>query len=382
MPQRTQKKRRPALQIVSIALAIFMAGCSIAPEKMSPIHPSVDTEAKTLRYRATIDRVGLGSGDGFKRFLVGDDSHDLERPVSIGLRDDIMYIFDAGDGYIFRYSLVDGRMDPMAGVGAEVAEDATDIYVAADHSFYLADIEGRRVLHFDPDGNLIRSYFHGPNISRPVAVSVNEDNGEVFVADEVYSHVVVFNKRGEPLRGIGGRGEGPGKFRIITDMIKTADGFYLSDRIELSVQVLDNEGRYLTHFGEGQLIFPTALTVDNFGRVYVSEKNESIIKVFQQGKLIDVIGSNGYGRGEFRFVSDMKVHKGYLYVADSLNGRVQVFEILPPAKAQPVLEKSPASKPSTKETQPVQPESVPAAPGENPAEQTSVDQKSAMLLLP
>ena len=332
MSQRSTGKRRPTLQIAGVlAVLSLLVGCASTPSKS--VHPSSGVQAKTLSHRATIDLVGLGSGDSFKRFFVGDDSHDLKRPVAIGLRDDVMYIYDAGNAYLFKYDLTDGRMDPVWGIGAHITEDATDIYVAKDHSFYLADIDGRRVLHFDADGDLIKSYSDGPNISRPIAVSVNESNGDIYVADEVYSHVVTFSKEGVPQRGYGGRGTGPGKFRIITDMYKTADAFYLSDRVELSVQILDLDGRYLTHFGEGQLIFPTSLAVDKFGRVYVSEKADSTIKVFQQGKLIDVIGKNGYGDGEFRYVSDMKIHKGYLYAVDSLNGRIQVFEVLPDASS-------------------------------------------------
>ena len=337
MSQRSKGKRRFTLQIRSavqvvglMAVLLALAGCAGAPLK-SAVHSSSGAQAKTLSHRATIDLVGLGSGDSFKRFFVGEDIHDLKRPVSIGLRDDVMYIFDGGSAYVFKYDLTDGRMSPVWGVATHIAEDATDIFVARDYSFYLTDIEGRRVLHFDSDGDLIKSYFDGPNMSRPVAVSVNDDNGDVYVADEVYSHIVTFSKEGKPLRGYGGRGTGPGKFRIITDMIKTADAFYLSDRVELSVQILDLNGRYLTHFGEGQLIFPTSLAVDDVGRVYVAEKADSTIKVFKQGELIDVIGKNGYGDGEFRFVSDMKIHKGYLYAVDSLNGRIQVFEVLPEA---------------------------------------------------
>ena len=330
MSQRSTGKYRFTLQVI-LSLCVFglVACASQIPKHQGPVHPSSGDNAKTLKYQATIDVVGLGFGDSFKRFFVGDDFHDLKRPIAIGLRDEIMYIADADACIIFRYGLDTGRMDPMWGAGEFITDEATDIYVAKDHSFYVADIDGRRVLHFSNDGRLIQEYFDGPNISRPLAITVNEENGDLLVADEVYSHVVTFNKEGEPLRGYGGRGEGPGKFRIITDMYKTEDAFYISDRVELSVQVLDLKGRYLTHFGEGQLVFPSALAVDSFGRVYVAEKNESRIKVFKQGELIDELGKNGYGKGEFRYISDMKIHNNYLYVVDSLNGRIQVFEILP-----------------------------------------------------
>ena len=151
----------------------------------------------------------------------------------------------------------------------------------------------------------------------------------MLVADETYSHIVSFDMdKAQPIYGMGGRGEGPGKFRIITDMIPIPDGYLVSDRIELRVQVLDKDGNYIANFGQGIVTFPTALAVDKQGRVYVSDKADSTIKVFKAGKLIDQVGRNGYGAGEFRYVSDMKVLGNELYVVDSLNGRIQVFEFI------------------------------------------------------
>lgn len=332
MSQRSEKKRRFTLQIICVA-AVLLGGCVSQPEKPVVIHPSVGENASILRHSQTLNVVGLGLDDPFKHFLFGRDVEDLENPVAIGLRDNIMYVADAGPGVIFKYNLDTGRMRPLHGAGDMITGEITDIYVMPDHSFYVTDIEGRQVLHFSENGSFIKSYFDDPNISRPVAVSVNEKNGEVYVADEVYSHIVAFSHEGEPIYGMGGRGEGPGKFRIITDMIRTADGFLVSDRIELSVQILDEKGRYLGDFGEGKLIFPTALALDQYGRIYVAEKAESTIKVFKRGELIDVIGSNGYGKGQFRQIGDMKIHNNKLYVADSLNGRIQVFDILPETQA-------------------------------------------------
>lgn len=332
MSSRAERKYRSALQVVVALVAALTIACAHKQEVPIAPHLSVGASAKTIRYNDTIDHVGKGIDSIFKTVIAGEDIVDLVRPVSIGIRDDVMFIADAGDGVIYRYSLTDKRLVPLTGAGDYIATEATDIYVAKDHSFYTTDVDGRRALHFSSDGDLLQIFFDGPNTSRPVAVSVDEDRQEVLVADEVFSHVVAFGMNGEPKYGIGGRGEGPGKFRIITDMVRTPDAFYISDRIELSVQILDRDGKYLAHFGEGELLFPSALALDVYGRVYVAEKAESVIKVFKKGKLVDVIGKNGYGKGEFRFISDMKVHNNKLYVVDSLNGRIQVFDILPEAQ--------------------------------------------------
>lgn len=330
MPQSTSRNYRFALQVglVAALLSLF-GGCASTPDLSEP-HATAGAAAKTLRYVETIDKVGMGSGDSFKKLLVGSDTYDIKRPVAVGLRHNAMIIADAGhNGLVLKYDFATGRLVPLRGVGELIADEASDVYIADDDSFYITDTLGKRVIHFAADGTPLRQFRSGPNISRPIAVYVDERDDSVYVADEVYSKVVQFDAKGEPVRGIGGRGVGEGKFRIITDMIKVPGGFLVSDRVELSVQLLDDSGNYQGHFGENDLMFPTALAADKYGRVFVAEKSDSTIKVFKNGEIIDVVGKNGYGKGEFRFISDMKIYDDKLYVVDSLNGRIQVFNILP-----------------------------------------------------
>lgn len=374
MSQRSQKKRRPALQVIVTAFIVCLSACASKPQVSEP----ASINSKTLRYVNTIDEVGVGSDDLIKKIIAGDETLRLRSPVAIDLRDDIMIIADRGElvdfggthavafedqadfreadvqrndrtrikrmavasaevrvadynrGVIFKLDLKTGRMNILRGAGDIIDDEISDVYIAKDHSFYVTDIEGRRALHFSPDGKLLKVYRHPPNIFRPIAITVDEEKKEVLIADETYSHIVAFDMdKAEPKYGMGDRGNGPGKFRIITDMIAIPDGYLVSDRIELRVQVLDKAGNYIADFGRSELMFPTALAMDKFGRVYVSDKSDSAIKVFKAGKLVEKIGRNGYGPAEFRYISDMKIHKDQLYVVDNLNGRIQVFDIVP-----------------------------------------------------
>lgn len=378
MSQGSKKKRWPKIQVnlqvglqitlqialitLIISAVVGFAGCTQVQTKDNSVHPTSGANAKTLRYVKTIDVVGIGSNDVIKRLIASGDFRDLTRPVAVDVRGNSMIIADAGhlyekraitvpepgygisdvglrlvddaEGIVFRYDLKSGRMKIIHGVGDYVKGDVTDIYLASDDSFYLTDVEGRRGLHFSPTGKLLKIYQHPPNIFRPIAITVDEKRKEVLIADETYSHIVAFDMdKAEPIYGMGKRGNGPGKFRIITDMISIPDGFLVSDRIELRVQILDREGNFVAEFGHGEITFPTALAMDAFGRVYVSDKADSTISVYKAGKLVDKIGRNGYGAGEFRYISDMKVMGNNLYVVDSLNGRIQVFEFLPEAQA-------------------------------------------------
>jgi len=360
MPQGSKKKRRFTLQIITACIvSLFLASCGSVSKKIpGPVHPTVWDSAKSIRYVKTIDVVGLGSDDLIKRVLVGSDEQELVKPVAIALRGSTMIIADTGPVVIdagmvikdmqerisrvklglhdkgatvfYKYDLNTERMTVLRGTGMHFADEISDIYLAEDYTFYVTDVDGRRVLKFSPQGKLLKVYQHPPNIFRPIAVTVDEIAKEVLIADETYSKIVSFDMdKAEPKYGMGERGSGgQGQFRIITDMIPVPDGFLVSDRIELRVQMLDRKGGFIANFGQGIVTFPTALAIDKENRIFVSDKADSTIKIFKAGKLIDTVGSNGYGRGEFRHISDMKVLNNNLYVVDSLNGRIQVFEFV------------------------------------------------------
>jgi len=365
MSQGTPKKRRFTLQVITLGLVGLFAGCA-SVDKKPVIHPSVAEGSKTLRYAYTIDNVVLGSNDIFKRIITGGETYSLTKPVAIGVRGDTLIVSDAGSlsndrgttigdpvaavgkasirqsesgfGSLYKYNLKTGSFQNLRGAGDEIQGEISDILIAKDMSFFVTDVDAKRVLHFTPDGSLIREYKNGPNIFRPIAITLDDTRQELIVADEMYSHMVAFNlKTGQAIYGMGGRGEGPGKFRIITDMISIPDGFAVSDRIELRVQIFDRQGEYIADFGRGDIMFPTALAVDAAGRIFVADKADNTIKVYKVGKLVDVIGRNGSNPGEFRYVSDMKVMDNKLFVVDSLNSRIQVFDFVPEAKSVALL---------------------------------------------
>ncbi len=364
MSQGTTKKRWLALQVIALGFAVLTTGCATVEKQI--VHESVAETAKTLRYLYTIDNVVLGSNDIFKRIITGGESYNLTKPVAIGVRGDTLIISDAGSlwqdlgitisdpvsaigkagirenesgfGALYKYNLKTGHFEDLPGAGDIIQGQISDIYIDKDMSFYVTDVEAKRVLHFSADGDLIREFKNAPNIFSPIAITLDDARQELIIADETYSHLVAFDlKSQDPIYGIGSRGEGPGKFRIITDMIAIPDGFAVSDRIELRVQIFDRKGEYIADFGRGDIMFPTALAVDPDGRIYVADKADSTIKVYKVGKLVDVVGRNGYGAGEFRHISDMKVLGNNLFVVDSLNSRIQVFEFVPEAKSVALL---------------------------------------------
>jgi len=79
--------------------------------------------------------------------------------------------------------------------------------------------------------------------------------------------------------------------------------------------------------GDGQFIWPTAITVDREGFVYISSESEHRIQQFSPtGQFISKWGTPGDGDGQFDGPSGMVFDRDEnLYVVDHFNSRVQKF---------------------------------------------------------
>jgi DNA-binding beta-propeller fold protein YncE len=91
---------------------------------------------------------------------------------------------------------------------------------------------------------------------------------------------------------------------------------------------LDLEGKPLGSFGKGVLKRPTGLARDaKRGRIYVSDTHAHDIKVFDDGgTLLEVMAQRGDGENELNFPTHMAFGGDRLYVADTMNARVQIFD--------------------------------------------------------
>ncbi|SJZ49403.1 NHL repeat-containing protein [Selenihalanaerobacter shriftii] len=171
-------------------------------------------------------------------------------------------------------------------------------------------------------------------LNRPADVEV-ANNGEIFVLDTVNNQIVVYDHQGSFLRKFGDYGDDPGEFKTpLALAINNQDQIYVVDTENHRIQVLDKDGKYLFEFGEegsakGELERPIGITIGKQGLVYVTDLKNHRIQVFtQKGKFICQIGEYGRDEGQFKYpvglITDPESND--LYVIDTLNFRVQMFE--------------------------------------------------------
>jgi DNA-binding beta-propeller fold protein YncE len=251
-------------------------------------------------------------------------------PVAVAARNTFLYVADAGRRHIFRYDSLRQTISPFADYpgGAAAA-----IAVAPDLSLYVADTNGRQIMHFSQDGRLLRSFSNAVDLGRPVAVVLNTASNELLVGDSLYNHVLVFNSLGQTVAAYKSE-----ETRGIDAMARGPDGIYLVDRQGRQVAVLAPDGRDIYTVGAGTLVDPNAIAVDSYNRIFVSDVFDNTIKVYERGQMIEKIGGAGAPIAFFNRVTGLSLDHDMLYVADSMNNRVQVFRLTPPRRKDGVHE--------------------------------------------
>jgi hypothetical protein len=175
-----------------------------------------------------------------------------------------------------------------------------------------------QLLEFGPGGEYIREIGHNLyawSYAHAVRIDKNEN---IWVADKGSDMVVKFNPQGQVMMVFGRKqeasdeGTGPvkhpkppappvdGMFRQVTDMAWDAAGnTFISDGyINSRVAKVDKNGKWLKSFGEpgdgpGQLTTPHSIAVDNQGTVYVANRSNNRIEVFDgDGKYVRQIRFN------------------------------------------------------------------------------------------
>lgn len=188
------------------------------------------------------------------------------------------------------------------------------------------------VFLFAPDGSLIRSFGAG-ELVWPHGMTLDDD-GNVWITDAVgyapvpdgLGHVIKkFSPEGELLMTLGVEGiagEGPRIFNKPSDIMVAPDGnIFIADGHDAGgnnrIVKLAPDGSFImawgsTGDGEGEFRDPHALAMDSQGRLFVGDRGNSRIQIFdQEGNHLATWTQFGRPSGLFIDENDM------LYAADS-----------------------------------------------------------------
>jgi sugar lactone lactonase YvrE len=155
--------------------------------------------------------------------------------------------------------------------GEHMFMSAHGLRVLRDGFIWITDKTGDQVFKFSPDGELLMTLgkkgVAGDNdstdaLNGPSDVVIGK-NGDIFVSDgeSTNTRVVKFSKDGKFIKCWGTKGAGPGELNLPHNIAMDSEGrLYVADRTNKRIQVFDQDGKYLdqmTQFGAPAAIFIT-----------------------------------------------------------------------------------------------------------------------------
>lgn len=170
----------------------------------------------------------------------------------------------------------------------------------------------------------------GPEIVRRVKRTngvLADSAGNIFVADSEQRTIFVFDKQKKTVRFIG-----DGTVQAPIDLAFDNKGgvLFVSDSRVKKVFAFDaNSGRLLkTMGGRADLQHPTGIVYDEGReRLYVSDTKKHVINVYDKDdRKLFTIGKEGNANGELYYPTYLAFRHNKLYVVDSFNFRVQIFD--------------------------------------------------------
>ncbi|MEK6606745.1 MAG: 6-bladed beta-propeller, partial [Myxococcota bacterium] len=254
----------------------------------------------------------------------------LERPFGLAARPGGPIVADPDGRRVLALTWPGGAASEVACAGRRFAEPLA-VATGPDGALYVADAGAGVLVRVDSVG-ACRALGAGVLV-RPTGVAAM--GGRLWVVDPPAHAVVALTPDGREVSRFGARGDrGPG-LNFPTALCATAQGTLLVvDALNFRVAEFAPDGTFLGAFGEpgeggGAFGRPKAIAVDEKGRIYVTDALNDVVVVFSRERRFEfAIGGDGAGAGELTLPAGVAVAGSRLYVADSYNRRIAVYDLL------------------------------------------------------
>ncbi len=178
------------------------------------------------------------------------------------------------------------------------------------------------------------------NLSQPQGISVNDETGDIFIADagnHRISHWQMTEEGIPKFKAIYGEpGQGPGQFASPSDVSWYNGMLYIADQFNNRIQILSEQGQYMGDFGQAgygtessNFLLPTSVSVNEKG-IFVNDLVNRAIKMFDHsGNFITAYSGLGAipERGELWMPYLIHVRGEEILVPDCATNAVNVYKL-------------------------------------------------------
>ena len=216
--------------------------------------------------------------------------------------------------------------------------------IDAHDNVWVTDRALQQVFKFSHEGKLLLTIgtervagVDATHFDKPTDIAFASD-GSIYVSDGYGNNrVAKFSSDGKFLFDWGHKGQGPGEFDLPHSVAVDAQGnVYVADRSNARIQVFDSNGKFLKAWKSPELGRPWSLTFGPDNLLYVVDGGDlkpappdrgQILKLDLSGKILAKWSRFGNYDGQIYWGHDLAVGKdGAVYVGDVYHGmRVQKF---------------------------------------------------------
>ncbi|MHB0977734.1 MAG: NHL repeat-containing protein, partial [Candidatus Aquicultorales bacterium] len=229
----------------------------------------------------------------------------------------------------YLYSITGGGKDALKGPLSAVSGDDTVL---------VTDAANMKIVLFDMNGTVKTSFKPVPEVqsSNPLMTAV-DPQGRFYVTVTVGSvnKIMVYDRAGEMLYafpdGLTKGFNAPADLNKPLGLYVRGDLLYVTDIGDHNVKVFDVNGKLVRKFGgrgrnPGQFSFPNGVAASANGKIYVSDSNNARVQVFDdQGRYLGTLGAQN-GQRVFSLPRGLAIDPlGRLHVVDVFNHKVFVF---------------------------------------------------------
>jgi DNA-binding beta-propeller fold protein YncE len=276
----------------------------------------------------------------WKSMLLGPDQDQhverLMKPYGVAAaRDGRVFVTDTAARRVFVFDPTRRAVGFIGEKGAGKIVKPVGVAVDDSGTAFVADATLKRVFGYGPDGELAIAIGHDGELQNPSGLAIDRERRQLYVADAKKHQVLCYSAAdGSFIRAIGKRGVEQGEFNFPTNLTVDRDGqLYVADTLNFRIQVFDAAGTFVKSIGSqgdgpGHLNRAKGVGVDSEGHIYVADTSFNNFQIFDaEGRILLFVGATGTGPGEFLLPAGLFVDdEDRIYIADQGNARVQVFQ--------------------------------------------------------
>jgi DNA-binding beta-propeller fold protein YncE len=353
IPMHKLAARRLTGTLLGLAVAgtvAVLGGCAAPPPKEMPrlVWPEPPEKARIEFVRAIVSDDDLGKGttasQSLLRFLEGEKpaKNRIVTPMGLAISADgeRLYISDNAQAAIFVYDFAKKTAFEIGGEDKPLAAPM-QLALDAQENIYVVEQQKQGVSVFDRTGKPLR-FITDASIVRPTGIAIDSARGKIYVSDTSHGktgdHTVkIFDLEGKFLGKLGvGKGDIQEAFLFPTFLTVDAKGnLYVADTLNSRVQEFDADGKFVQQIGKrgtawGQFDKPKGVAVDSFGNIYVADSGWSNVQLFNgKGQALMFFGGRGTYPGLMQNPTVLAIDKNdRIYVGDALNYRINVYQLV------------------------------------------------------